>query len=137
MNTCKNCTKPIEVKQGRRPREFCDNNQKCRNEWFRKNKKAATHKTIPIAEWNELQSKLLEERKATKKTELIGELMTTPNGDKIPKEDIPNYADKVTKDRIEQLEKELRNIPATLKIPKKLYISLREKELSELKSKLL
>jgi len=45
MSNCKNCSKPIELKQGRRPREFCDNNQKCRNEWFRKNKKAKTDKS--------------------------------------------------------------------------------------------
>lgn len=58
MSTCKNCSLPIEVKQGRRPREFCDNNQKCRNEYFRKNKKVATHKTIPIEQWNEIQDKM-------------------------------------------------------------------------------
>lgn len=51
MSNCKNCDKPIEVTQGRRPREFCDNNQKCRNEYYRKNKKAITHKTIPIEKW--------------------------------------------------------------------------------------
>lgn len=51
MSNCKNCSSPIEVKQGRRPREFCDNNQKCRNEYFRKNKKEATHKSIPIEQY--------------------------------------------------------------------------------------
>jgi hypothetical protein len=58
MINCKNCSSPIEVNQGRRPREFCDNNQKCRNEFYRKNKKATTHKTIPIEQWNEIEKKL-------------------------------------------------------------------------------
>jgi len=39
MSNCKNCGNTIQSHSGRRPREFCDNNQKCRNEWFRKNKK--------------------------------------------------------------------------------------------------
>ena len=55
MSNCKNCSSPIEVKQGRRPREFCDNNQKCRNEYFRKNKKDKKFVTVPIEVWNELQ----------------------------------------------------------------------------------
>lgn len=58
MSNCKNCDKPIEVTQGRRPREFCDNNQKCRNEYYRKNKKAITHKIIPIDKWKEIEQKL-------------------------------------------------------------------------------
>jgi len=58
MANCKNCSKPIELKQGRRPREFCDNNQKCRNEWFRKNKKAKETVTIPIEKWNEIEKQL-------------------------------------------------------------------------------
>lgn len=58
MSNCKNCSLPIELKQGRRPREFCDNNQKCRNEYFRKNKKEKEFKTIPMNEWNEIEKKL-------------------------------------------------------------------------------
>lgn len=38
-------------------------------------------------------------------------------------------------DRIAQLEKELKNIPSNLSISKKLYISVREKELTKLKLK--
>jgi len=58
MSNCKNCGKPIQSHSGRRPREFCDNNQKCRNEWFRKNKKVETHKIIPMEEWKEIKEQL-------------------------------------------------------------------------------
>jgi len=58
MTTCKNCGNPIQSHSGRRPREFCDNNQKCRNEWFRKNKKVETHKIIPMEEWKEIKEQL-------------------------------------------------------------------------------
>ncbi len=54
MSNCKNCDKPIEVKEGRRPREFCDNNQKCRNEFYRKNKKDKKFVTVPIEVWNKM-----------------------------------------------------------------------------------
>ena len=76
MSNCKNCSKPIEVKQGRRPREFCDNNQKCRNEYFRKNKKEATHKSIPIEQWKEIEKKLNQSNAATFPKE---EVPDTPN----------------------------------------------------------
>jgi len=46
MSNCKNCGNPIQSHSGRRPREFCDNNQKCRNEWFRKNKKGNVIKVL-------------------------------------------------------------------------------------------
>lgn len=55
MSNCKNCNKPIEVTKGRRPREFCDNNQKCRNEWFRKNKKEKNFKLVPIEVYREME----------------------------------------------------------------------------------
>jgi len=58
MSNCKNCGNPIQSHSGRRPREFCDNNQKCRNEWFRKNKKVETHKIIPMEEWKEIKEQL-------------------------------------------------------------------------------
>lgn len=60
MSNCKNCDKPIEVKEGRRPREFCDNNQKCRNEFYRKNKKDKKFVTVPIEQYNTMKTKLSE-----------------------------------------------------------------------------
>lgn len=39
MSNCKQCGKEIMVVEGRRKREFCDNKGKCRNEFYRKNKK--------------------------------------------------------------------------------------------------
>ena len=78
MSKCKNCNAPIEVKQGRRPREFCDNNQKCRNEYFRKNKKAATHKTIPIEQWNEIQAKIAENNLPENKERILAERNEVP-----------------------------------------------------------
>lgn len=58
MATCKNCSKPIELKQGRRPREFCDNNNSCKQQYYLKNKKDKTHKLIPIEEWKKIEIKL-------------------------------------------------------------------------------
>lgn len=140
MPDCKNCAKPIEVKQGRRPREFCDNNQKCRNEYFRKNKKAATHKTIPIEQWNEIEKKLAEDKSGF--NGIVPAVEAT--GKKVPYSNTEFTAPikKLTemlinennKERIAQLEKELKNVPAKLKIPKHLYISIREQELAKLKS---
>lgn len=36
MSNCKQCGADIELKEGRRPREFCDNKGKCRNLFHRK-----------------------------------------------------------------------------------------------------
>jgi hypothetical protein len=36
MNTCLNCGAEIESEKGRRPKQFCANNGKCRNEHWRK-----------------------------------------------------------------------------------------------------
>lgn len=131
MATCKNCNAPIEIKQGRRPREFCDNNQKCRNEYFRKNKKEKAFKTIPIEQWNEIEKKLavreIKIQDANNKTNIV-------EPDKPMGSDKTNFTINTEKsDRISQLEKELNNIPAKLKIPKAMYISIRKKELAELK----
>lgn len=62
MPNCKYCNTPLpENETGRRPREFCDNKQKCRNLWHRKNKKEKSI-TIPIDQWKDIQAKLLENK---------------------------------------------------------------------------
>lgn len=38
MGKCLNCESQIENTPGRRPKKFCDNKGKCRNEWHRKHK---------------------------------------------------------------------------------------------------
>lgn len=44
MGICLNCESQIENTPGRRPKKFCDNKGKCRNEWHRKNKPKAGKK---------------------------------------------------------------------------------------------
>lgn len=83
----------------------------------------------------EVKAKILAERNKVPE-QLMGQRIYTPDNGSINKDDLPDYVAKVKSERIAQLEKELKNIPNNLKIPKKLYISLREKELAELKSKL-
>lgn len=70
MPNCKYCNTPLpENETGRRPREFCDNKQKCRNLWHRKNKKEKSI-TIPIDQWKDIQAKLLENNKPENKEKI-------------------------------------------------------------------
>ncbi len=146
MSNCKNCNAKIELKQGRRPREFCDNNQKCRNEYFRKNKKSATHKTIPIEQWEEIQKKLKQVGKPITESQNKADTgdKKVNMGNTQPKEETPvntpemsEYERKEALERIPILENEIKNPPKNMSISKKLYLSLREDELKTLKNKLL
>ena len=51
-------------------------------------------------------------------------------------EPMSEWEAKMAIERIEVLKKEIKNPPPNLKIPKKMYLSVREKELAELENKI-
>lgn len=99
----------------------------------------------PVSGWNatELINPITTENKASIldmrnniPEKLMGERIITPDFESINQDELSDYAKKTITDRIEQLQKELKNIPAHLKIPKKMYISIRETELVKLKKEI-
>ena len=144
------CGKELIHIAGRRKKKYCD--QKCNSaHWQAKHYVPSTKekkfKSIPIEQWKEIEA-VLEKSYAENKEEIkkvmddatfcgvaISKTDTDGKVTRIDPLSQEGYEVRVKAERIQQLEKELKNIPTTLKIPKKMYISIREKELAELKSK--
>jgi hypothetical protein len=142
------CGKELIHMQGRKKKKYCDADCKLKH-WQILNpvKKEPKRKSIPIEQWKEIEA-VLEKSYAENKEEIkkvmddatfcgvaISKTDTDGKVTRIDPLSQEGYEVRVKAERIQQLEKELKNIPATLKIPKKMYISIREKELAELKSK--
>lgn len=103
MNKCLNCGRQIEVKDGRRPRQYCDNNGKCRNEYWRKNKEKAPPK------WVFDYFKKHPEQLATTKTS-IQDLTKPTNEIKPHEQQKTNYTIDTTLGEKEMTDKELKEL---------------------------
>lgn len=141
------CGKELVHVEGRKKKKYCD--QKCNSaHWqavhYVPSDKKPKFKKVPIEEWLKVfggMEKVTSEHTFTKgKTkEVIKPIAATSTETvtvTIPSSDLhPDYQIKTDMDRIKVLESEIKNPPAKLVIPKAMYISVRQKELSELKLK--
>lgn len=138
MNKCLNCEKELVMTVGRRAKKFCKSS--CRAAYHQK-KNGGKPRWVSIEKYNELLAKVKETNNPENKEMILAERDATPI-----ESDFRQYPllEKDTEGQIEvwrqrviEIENELKKPPTNPMIGQKKWILIREKELRELNEKLI